>query len=133
MIPCPAPASQRRPSNPEPVGSCRRPAVDWIRFSPEPDAGSPSAEEVLLMGKFRGVGIEMVFLVGCAVGGASSRFVVPPANAQQAANTTRWEYFCIDGFNPTEKANQAGAQGWEMVAVGGGQPNATWCFKRQRM
>jgi hypothetical protein len=85
------------------------------------------------MTKLRGVGVGLVFLVGCAVGGAASRFAVPPASAQQAATGTRWEYFCFDPVgNPradqvAPKANQAGAEGWELVAVG---PNDNWCFKR---
>jgi hypothetical protein len=82
------------------------------------------------MTKFRGVGVGLVFLVGCAVGGAASRFSVPPASAQQAAAMTRWEYFCFDMINPTEKANQAGSQGWEMVAVASDQARSVWCFKR---
>jgi hypothetical protein len=82
---------------------------------------------------FRSVGIGLVFLVGCAVGGAASRFVVPPASAQQAATQTRWEYFCF--FNNerpeavAESANRAGSQGWEMV-TSGSQFTTTWCFKR---
>ena len=84
------------------------------------------------MTKLRGVGVGLVFLVGCAVGGAASRYAVPPASAEQAATMTRWQYFCIDTFDPTEEANRAGREGWEMVAVGGGAPNATWCFKRAR-
>ena len=86
----------------------------------------------------RAIGIAAVFLVGCAVGGASARFVVPPANAQQhAGGFTTWEYFCfetddLDDVGP--KANQAGREGWELAAAG---PNASmgnttqiWCFKR---
>jgi hypothetical protein len=85
------------------------------------------------MTSLRGAGVGLVFLVGCAVGGAASRFAVPSASAQQAATMTRWEYFCVEGFDPTEKANQAGSQGWEMVAVGGGAHNGTWCFKRPKL
>jgi len=34
------------------------------------------------------IGVAAVFLVGCAVGGASSQLVVPKASAQQAAVLT---------------------------------------------
>jgi uncharacterized lipoprotein YajG len=47
------------------------------------------------MSKIRGLSVAAVFLAGCAVGGASARFVVPPANAQQAATLTKWEYSCF--------------------------------------
>ena len=84
------------------------------------------------MAKLRGVGVGLVFLVGCAVGGAASRFAVPPASAQQAASGTRLEYFCFDETlapSVMHKANPAGAQGWELVAAAG----TTWCFKRPRL
>jgi hypothetical protein len=85
------------------------------------------------MTKLRGVGIGFVFLVGCAVGGASSRFVVPPADAQQVGTGARWEHFCVWNADVarvvTTQANEAGSQGWEMVAVGGAT-NSIWCFKR---
>jgi hypothetical protein len=73
-----------------------------------------------------------VFLVGCAVGGASSQLVVPKASAQQAATLTRWEHFC-DGrgklSGATDDANQLGTQGWELVALS----DTGWCFKRPKM
>ncbi len=81
----------------------------------------------------RAIGIAAVFLVGCAVGGASARFVVPPANAQQHATLTKWEYFCINEVhaeNITPKANQLGAQYWELVAAAGPPRSELWCFKR---
>jgi hypothetical protein len=69
------------------------------------------------MTRLRGVGVGLVFLVGCAVGGAASRFTVPPASAQQAASLTKWEYFEIDfdgdRASTLRKVNEAGAQGWE--------------------
>ncbi|MBC8133508.1 MAG: hypothetical protein H7X95_11055 [Deltaproteobacteria bacterium] len=79
-----------------------------------------------------------VFVIGCAVGGASSHFVVPPARA--GTNPTRWEYYCLEtgeeGF--LQKCNQLGAQGWEMAAGAGAGAGTgwdktmklTWCFKR---
>jgi hypothetical protein len=82
-------------------------------------------------------------LVGCALGGASSRFVVPPASAQQAATLRPWEYFCsynepVSGFgdlsaqtrgNATARANALGAQAWELIPI----DNSNWCFKRPKM
>jgi len=67
----------------------------------------------------RSLGVALVFVAGCAVGGASARFVVPPASAQQAATLTKWEYLSVyenhhEAFKP--KAQEAGAEGWELVA-----------------
>ena len=82
------------------------------------------------------IAIAAVFLVGCAVGGASARFVVPPANAQQQATLTKWEYTCFSSDpnrlkEMTVKANAAGLEGWEMVGRGGGAyAYDLWCFKR---
>ncbi|HKO46477.1 MAG TPA: hypothetical protein VJV79_02060 [Polyangiaceae bacterium] len=89
----------------------------------------------------RSLGIALVFVAGCAVGGASARFVVPPANAQQAATLTKWEYMCfgvIESHEPDEvvpKAQAAGAQGWEMVAVYSLEQThyGNWCFKRAKL
>jgi hypothetical protein len=92
--------------------------------------------EAIVMTKLRGLVIGVVFLVGCAVGGAAGRFVVPSASAQQAATLTKWEYLCFDegeGQQVAVKATQAGGQGWEMVTVGGRPQNWTWCFKRPRL
>ena len=73
-----------------------------------------------------------VFLVGCAVGGASARFVVPPASAQQAATLTKWEYTCVtsQGLITPEQANPLGAQGWELAVV---EIPGLWCFKRPKL
>jgi hypothetical protein len=92
------------------------------------------------MTKLRGVGVGLVFLLGCAVGGMAGRIAVPPASAQQMATGSRWEYFCFDATDPgriTLKANEAGAQGWEMVtgamAMSGMLSDAAWCFKRPKL
>lgn len=37
--------------------------------------------------------IALVFLAGCAVGGASSQLVVPAATAKE--NVRRWDYMCF--------------------------------------
>jgi len=86
----------------------------------------------------RSLGIALVFIAGCAVGGASARFVVPPASAQQAATLPKWEYLCIDGDNePSDiqaKANSAGGRAWEMSGVATPSPSTSiWCFKRQKL
>ena len=88
------------------------------------------------MSKLRSLGVAAVFLAGCAVGGASSRFVVPPASAQQAATLTKWEYMCgsqPDVADATAAANAAGQQGWELVGNFSEQRNRGWCFKRPKM
>jgi hypothetical protein len=85
----------------------------------------------------RSLGIALVFLTGCAIGGASARFVVPPASAQQAGTLTRWEYSCVDVDNDdaTQTANKMGAQGWEIVgsAESSGRNENFWCFKRPKL
>jgi uncharacterized lipoprotein YajG len=88
----------------------------------------------------RSLGIALVFVTGCAVGGASARFVVPPASAQQAATLTRWEYTCFEVADerPDEiqaKSSAVGAQGWEMSGVynQSGSYRTIWCFKRPKM
>ncbi len=72
----------------------------------------------------------LVFLAGCAVGGASSQLVVPKANAQ---NVQRWDYFCIDAEakveDVTRTVKKVGVEGWEMVGNVGPQSYAV-CFKR---
>lgn len=81
--------------------------------------------------------IGMVFLIGCAVGGASSRLAVPQARA--GTNPTRWEYHCIDGTEELgANSNKMGEQGWEMAAGAGAGSGSgltsskdyVWCFKR---
>ena len=81
--------------------------------------------------------VAMVFVLGCISGGVAGRVAEPAAHAQTPAGVTRWEYDC--GKNPSMKQiNDAGAQGWEMVAIspvnGGGSMaytnELTICFKR---
>ena len=84
----------------------------------------------------RSLGIALVFVAGCAVGGASARFVVPPANAQQAATLTKWETMCFKGGDDVQaKTQEAGAQGWEIAGVQSPSQYtaAIWCFKRPKL
>ena len=86
----------------------------------------------------RSLGIALVFIAGCAVGGASARFVVPPASAQQAAALTKWEYKCfgaeIGVAEVQSKANALGAQAWEMAgSLNATSSEAAWCFKRPKL
>ena len=76
-----------------------------------------------------------VFLVGCAVGGAS-HIVVSSATAD-SAGAPKWSYKCLLG-SPTpaliKKSNRMGSRGWEMVAGVAYDVNVgdqvAWCFKR---
>ena len=77
--------------------------------------------------------VGLVFVIGCAVGGAASHFVVPPVRA--GTSPTRWEYTCLeDPRTILKKSNELGAQGWEMAtgAASGANWGAewVWCFKR---
>jgi hypothetical protein len=93
------------------------------------------------MNKLRGLGVAAVFLVGCAVGGASARFVVPSAGAQQPpSGATRWEYFCedvpSDAVAQMNSANRWGAEYWELAQWLESSTivhaTRTWCFKRPK-
>ena len=86
----------------------------------------------------RNLGVAAVFLLGCAVGGASSQLAVPKASAQQAATLTKWEVTCVptnagSSEGAAEKAEQAGKrlglEHWE--PVGGG--DTVWCWKRPKL
>ncbi len=87
-----------------------------------------------MRGFLLGASLSVVFIVGCVAGAAAKPFVVPQANAQQAASMQKWEYFCFDKRGDevvAEAANRAGRQGWEMAGQGNDGPYAsTWCFKR---
>jgi hypothetical protein len=81
----------------------------------------------------------IIFLLGCATGGAASH-LVEPVNAQPAvlpAGMPRWAYFCFKNDSPeaiTHRANEVGKDGWELAssALAGGAPGSSpiWCFKR---
>lgn len=70
--------------------------------------------------------VALVFLAGCAVGGASSRLVEPA----QAYKGTRWLYRCVDvgGQQAPEverRLNRFGTEGYELVVA----TNVFACFK----
>ena len=70
-----------------------------------------------------GVGLALGLAIGCA----AAPFVVPPARA--GTNPQNWEYLCFQESYPdkiAEKANKAGAQGWEMILSNG----SLYCLKR---
>ena len=72
----------------------------------------------------------VIFVLGCAVGGVASQFVVPPATA---ASVQRWDYFCFEEWGAAAimaKAKQAGSDGWEMVMADSLQSRQSVCFKR---
>jgi hypothetical protein len=76
------------------------------------------------------IGVAAVFLVGCAVGGASSQLVVPKASAEQAASGQQWEYFCTNMgrlHGPiTDRANSLAIERWELAGV---IDHDQWCWK----
>ncbi len=82
--------------------------------------------------------VALVFLAGCAVGGASSQLVDPaqahgdtPDAPAATGEGRKWDYHCIQlkgGWNIdrlTTELQSAGAKGWELVGTDG-----PWCFKR---
>ncbi len=78
----------------------------------------------------------VALLVGCGASAVASQLVIPKARA--GTSPTRWEYLCLvaqpEVTNRTksdvETFNRAGAEGWELAAVGG-VGDVAWCFKRQ--
>jgi hypothetical protein len=78
-----------------------------------------------------GLSLAGAYILGCA----TSSYVEPPAAAQQQYTPPvghRWAYFCTEGRNAqtiNERANAAGAEGWEMVTSGVDRLGI-WCFKR---
>jgi hypothetical protein len=80
-----------------------------------------------------GVGLSAVFVAGCVAGVSS--LAVPKARAEENA-PQRFAYFCFDASSTEdlhEKANQAGARGWQMVS-GSAKPDGSlvWCFRQAR-
>lgn len=80
-----------------------------------------------------GVSVSSAFVIGCVAGAARS--TVPKAEAAYVIEQ-RWEYFCFAeerAERVQEKANAAGARGWEMVAAAPGEDGKpVWCFRLPR-
>jgi hypothetical protein len=83
------------------------------------------------------VGFAM-FILGCATGGAASRYV-ETASAAPPPGATPWSYRCFQDDSPEsiqERANGLGIKGWELAssALSGGanMSSPIWCFKRPR-
>jgi hypothetical protein len=86
-----------------------------------------------------GLGVSAVFVAGCVAG--ASTLAVPKARAA-TGEEQRWAYFCFDASSSEdvhEKANAAGARGWQMVSGvtrpskdGDGDGAMVWCFKQPR-
>ena len=81
--------------------------------------------------------VAFVFLVGCATGGAASRFVGSANAAPPPPGAPRWAYVCFKRDSPTriqDQANELGSQGWELAASalsgGADMSSPIWCFKR---
>jgi hypothetical protein len=73
-------------------------------------------------------------LVGAAGGVslAEARTANAPATVQALPT---WAYLCVEGRSSREvmeKANYAGAQGWELVAAAPGEDASVWCFRQAR-
>jgi hypothetical protein len=78
-----------------------------------------------------GLSFAAVYVLGCA----TARIIEPRASAQaMPPGAQRWEYLCLDGYNAetiNQRANEAGAQGWEMAAaLGSDRAPGLWCFRR---
>ena len=85
----------------------------------------------------------LLFVLGCAVGGAASQLAVAPSRADNPP--ARWEYLCTQA-SPTPTSltthlNQMTGQGWDLVSTspahlerGTGAGAATdafvFCFRR---
>lgn len=76
----------------------------------------------------------VVFVLGCATGGAASHYV-GSAGAQLPPSGEAWQYACFSASDSREivqTANGMGAEGWEMAAATLSGSRPLWCFKRIR-
>lgn len=58
-----------------------------------------------------------------------------PSDPVAPPGTATWSYLCFNGDSAKEvmeKANRAGAQGWEMVSAAPGERGAIWCFRQPK-
>ena len=65
-----------------------------------------------------GLSFAAVYVLGCA----TARMIEPRVSAQEAPpGVQRWEYVMIHhGWDDGRWANEAGAQGWELIQFGAG-------------
>ena len=81
----------------------------------------------------RRLAIALLFLGGCAVGGAAAQLAVPNARASKAQ---RWDHFCmvVDGNDPgelTRAMQKPEEDGFELVTAYATALQVTMaCFKR---
>ncbi len=74
-----------------------------------------------------GLSLSVAFILGCA----AAPIIVPRMSAQEPVGQ-RWAHLCLQARSAeqlTALANQAGAQGWEMVGVGATDSTTEACFK----
>jgi|GEM_PF-1236118 len=79
----------------------------------------------------------LVILGGAAAALAPAAFARAEQSAEPIAapGTATWSYLCFSSSSAKdvmEKANRAGAQGWEMVSAGPGNGGTIWCFRQPR-
>jgi hypothetical protein len=72
-------------------------------------------------------------LVLLGVGGASLAHAEKRTDPVAPPGVGTWSYLCFSGSSASEvmeKANRAGAQGWEMVSAAPGNHGSIWCFRQ---
>lgn len=89
-----------------------------------------------------GLSISIAYLIGCATArlteepSARAQYAPPPQHGPAGPPVRAWAYVCTEGYNAetiTQRANDLGAQGWEMVAAANARhAPGLWCFKRPR-
>lgn len=76
--------------------------------------------------------IVAVFLVGAFAAGMFISETNPVA-ADSPQKKSQWQYQCFEAVGVaqvTERSNQMGQQGWELVTSAGTKGSTLWCFKR---
>lgn len=73
----------------------------------------------IVVGMKHAVPFGLLFVLGCAVGGAASQLAVAPSRAGNPPS--RWEYLCTQA-SPTPSSltthlNQMAGQGWDLVST----------------
>jgi hypothetical protein len=83
-----------------------------------------------------GIGVAAVFAAGCVAGASADGHwsAVPKARAAEG-DAPHFAYFCFNASSAEdlhEKANQAGARGWQMVSGAASGDGMVWCFRQPR-